>query len=61
MQLQIVRKEATELQIRPNEGKLLVSETDFTEKINVSALPQGLYPVRIYVNNTIITQKLIKE
>ncbi len=42
-------------------GKLMVSETGFAGKINVSALPQGLYLVRIYVNNTIITQKLIKK
>ncbi|MDR0969065.1 MAG: Ig-like domain-containing protein, partial [Lentimicrobiaceae bacterium] len=42
-------------------GALLLEESNVNEKINVSALPQGLYVVKLYTNEGISSHKLQKE
>jgi hypothetical protein len=42
-------------------GALLLSENNFKEEISVSALPQGVYMVRIYTDDGIVGSKFVKE
>jgi hypothetical protein len=39
-------------------GQLAAVKSDFTDKIDVSALPAGCYLVRVHVNHTVFTQKV---
>jgi len=56
----------SELQIKKVEvysmtGALLLSENNFNEKISLSALAKGVYMVKIFTNNDIVIQKIVKE
>ena len=42
-------------------GVLMLSETNFTEKISVSALPQGVYLLKIYTDKGLAVSKVVKE
>jgi hypothetical protein len=42
-------------------GSSLLSETNFTEKISVSALPQGVYLLRVYTDKGLVVSKVVKE
>jgi len=56
----------SELQIKKIEiysltGVLLLSESNFNEKISLSTLPKGVYIVKIYTDNGIKNRKIVKE
>ena len=56
----------SELQIKKVEiysitGALLLSESNFNEKISLSALAKGVYMVKIYTDNGAVVQKVVKE
>jgi hypothetical protein len=42
-------------------GSLLLSENNFNEKISVSALPKGVYVVRIYTDKGSVVSKVVKK
>jgi hypothetical protein len=42
-------------------GVTLMSENNFVKKISVSSLPQGIYLLKIYTNNGVIANKIIKN
>jgi hypothetical protein len=42
-------------------GKIIYQFNDLKNQINVSALPQGMYFVKIETNKRIVTKKFIKE
>ena len=42
-------------------GTLLILENNFTEKISVSALPQGVYLLNIHTNKELIIRKFVKN
>ena len=42
-------------------GALMLSESNFNEKMSVAKLPKGIYMIKIYTENEVVTQKLIKE
>lgn len=42
-------------------GALIISESSFNEKIAVSALPKGVYMVKIYMDNGTTVKKIMKE
>jgi hypothetical protein len=42
-------------------GALLISENNFTGKISVSALRQGVYLLKIYTGKSLAVSKLVKE
>ena len=56
----------SELQIKKVEiysitGALLLSESNFNEKISLSALTKGVYMAKIYTDNGAVVQKVVKE
>ncbi|MCL2649496.1 MAG: T9SS type A sorting domain-containing protein [Candidatus Azobacteroides sp.] len=51
----------TKVEIYTLTGRLLLSENNFNEKISVSALPQGVYMVKIYTNEGLAVSKIVKE
>ncbi|GHT63433.1 hypothetical protein FACS189451_10150 [Bacteroidia bacterium] len=40
---------------------LLLSEDNFNEKISVSALPKGVYLLKVYTEKGIAVSKVVKE
>ena len=42
-------------------GSLMLSETNFNGKISVSALPKGIYMIRVYADNGLEIGKIVKE
>jgi len=42
-------------------GALLLLENNFNEKISVSDLPKGVYMLRIYTDNGLTIEKIVKE
>jgi hypothetical protein len=42
-------------------GTLLISENNFKEKISVSALPTGIYFLRVYTDKGLVVSKVVKE
>ena len=42
-------------------GTLLISETNFVEKISVSALPHGVYLLKVYTDKGVAVSKIVKE
>ena len=56
----------TDLQIEKVEvysiiGSLLISENNFKEKISVSALPTGIYFLKIHTDKGLVVKKVVKE
>jgi len=56
----------SELQIRKVEvysltGALLMSDNNFNGEISVSALPKGIYLLRVYTDNGVTVSKIVKE
>jgi len=56
----------TDLQIEKVEiysiiGTLLLSENNFKEKISVSALPTGIYFLKVYTDKGMVVSKVVKE
>ena len=42
-------------------GTLLIQENNFTEKISVSALSQGVYLLKVYTDKGVAISKIVKE
>jgi hypothetical protein len=42
-------------------GNLLLQESNFIEKINISALPQGVYLLKVYPGNGLAISKIVKN
>jgi hypothetical protein len=42
-------------------GSLMVSENNFNETINVSALPQGVYILKVYTGKGLVISKVVKK
>jgi len=42
-------------------GFLLLTENNFSEKISLSALLQGVYLIKVYTNEGIVVRKIVKE
>jgi hypothetical protein len=42
-------------------GALLLSCNNFNGKISISALPQGVYLIRVYTNEGVAVSKIVKE
>jgi len=42
-------------------GSLLTQENNFNEKISISALPEGIYLLRIYTDKGVAVSKIVKE
>ena len=56
----------SELQIKRVEiysivGNLVFSESNFKDKISISALPIGIYTLKIYTNEGMVVRKVVKE
>ena len=56
----------TDLQVEKVEicsfaGTLLTQENNFNEKISISALPEGIYLLRIYTDKGVAVSKIVKE
>jgi hypothetical protein len=51
----------TKVEIYSLLGALTLLENNFNEKISVSALSKGIYMLKIYTDNDIFIQKIIKE
>jgi hypothetical protein len=58
-QLRIINSDSpiTKVEIYSITGALLLSENNFKEEISVSALPQGVYMVRIYTDDGSVVRK----
>ncbi|GHT07158.1 hypothetical protein AGMMS49525_16150 [Bacteroidia bacterium] len=42
-------------------GALLLSENNFNGKISVSALPKGVYLLKVYSGSGVAVSKIVKE
>ena len=42
-------------------GIILMTENNFTGKISVSALPQGVYLLKVYTDKGLVVNKILKE
>jgi len=42
-------------------GALMIFENNFIEKISVSALPQGVYLLKVYTDKGLVVSKVVKE
>ncbi|GHU64802.1 hypothetical protein FACS1894123_10060 [Bacteroidia bacterium] len=42
-------------------GALLLSENNFNEKISVSALPSGVYLLKVYSGSGVAVSKILKK
>jgi hypothetical protein len=42
-------------------GNLIISENNFNEKMSVSALPQGIYLLKVYTDKGSMVSKIVKE
>lgn len=50
---------ANRFELYGQEGRLIFSDTDFIEKVDISSLENGVYFARIYWENKVLTQKVI--
>jgi|GEM_PF-1691280 len=49
------------VEIYSTTGALMIEENNFAEKISVSALPRGIYLLKVHTNKGVIVSKFIKE
>jgi len=42
-------------------GSLVLSESNFKDKISVSSLPQGFYVLKVYTDNGVVVRKFVRE
>ena len=49
------------VEIYSQAGSLLIQENNFTEKISVSALPKGVYLLKVYTGKSMAVSKFVKE
>ena len=51
----------TKVEVSSLTGNLLILENNFNEKISVSALPRGVYLLKIYTDKEVAVSKIVKE